>query len=346
MQSDKKDFGKTAPQGSLLSPIFWRIYDAIFVELYKINLAHFMNKNEDILLITHVSYADDQLTIITFIIEIEASDFQVANRMSKILDTTRKLFQDATVEIGCGINPLKSENIVSEKFSELVDLNFENDTENNPAIYRRKSSFKWLGYWLVLKRDHRLDFDEGKIQQQLNMVTNFRNEVYQYTSNRWIKYRIFKVFIAPFIELGLPLVIQNSFTKITAVHTLQHRSFCFAVGAIPTCSREHLEEILGERSVIEKARRFATRMTQSLHLKLEVDGTSSDRLLRSSKTVAFSYRKSDQCFISRVLYYSLLPEQNFKTVKFNISNISAKVARINRKISTHIKEKELSTQGS
>lgn len=104
-----------------------------------------MARDEDILLISHVSYADDHLTIITLIIEIEASDQETADRMSKILDTTRKLFQDATVEIGCGINPLKSENIVPQKFADLVDLNFENDTENNPSIYKGKSTFKWLG---------------------------------------------------------------------------------------------------------------------------------------------------------------------------------------------------------
>lgn len=87
---------KTSPQGSILSPLFWRIYDGIFTKLYKNNIEILQEQNDDILAISHVSYADDHLTIVTFWVEVDEPVEKIATRCSQLLFQVRKLLADAT----------------------------------------------------------------------------------------------------------------------------------------------------------------------------------------------------------------------------------------------------------
>lgn len=98
--------------------------------------------DESIILVTHIAFADDHLTAITFLVSINASNIYIAKKISIILNTTRGLLAEATKEIGCAINPIKSENIVPHVYADLVDLNFENDTVNDQNIYKGKEKFK------------------------------------------------------------------------------------------------------------------------------------------------------------------------------------------------------------
>lgn len=121
----KKFLNKTAPQGSLLSPTLWRIYDKIFSELYMENIELYKDANDDIAAISHIAYADDHITLVTFWVEENADDQDTADRMSEIFWSVRKLLGDATSQLGCGINPLKSENVAPKRFCHLIDTNFE-----------------------------------------------------------------------------------------------------------------------------------------------------------------------------------------------------------------------------
>lgn len=58
----------------------WRIYDGIFTKLYKNNLEILEEEHDDIMAISHVSYADDHLTIVTFWVEIDESEARLASR--------------------------------------------------------------------------------------------------------------------------------------------------------------------------------------------------------------------------------------------------------------------------
>lgn len=107
---------QTTPQGSLISPSLWRIFDAIFTCVYKENLELLVLVNSDVIMVTHTSYADDHITAITFIVPLTVSDAEVGRRMPELLHKVRQLLNDSTSQIGCGINPLKSENLVPERF--------------------------------------------------------------------------------------------------------------------------------------------------------------------------------------------------------------------------------------
>lgn len=154
-----------------------------------------MKKDPTLIMITHIGFADDHITVITFMIQIEKPDILVAKKMSNILHTTRQLLNYSTIEMGCSINPIKSENIVPSKFADLVDLNFEKDTKNDPKIYAGKDNFKWLGYFLQITEKHELIFDESKIEKHCKMIASFRNQVFQYTSNIHLKWRIWFSFL-------------------------------------------------------------------------------------------------------------------------------------------------------
>lgn len=102
---------KTSSQGSLLSPKLWRIFDAIFSDLYEESLANLVAECDFIKCIDHLAYADDHLTIITIEVDADASPFQLASVIKSTLESTRKLLFKATTLIGCSINPDKSEGI-------------------------------------------------------------------------------------------------------------------------------------------------------------------------------------------------------------------------------------------
>lgn len=324
---------KTSPQGSILSPLFWRIYDGIFTKMYKNNLELLQEQEEDIIVISHVSYADDHLTVVTFWVEIDETVENIAYRSSQLLFQVRSMLADATKQLGCGINPLKSENIVPDYLAPLVDTNFDKleIPEDNPNVFKGKSKFKWLGYYLKLRNNHTIEFSEHEIVKRINQIHKFRREIYQYTNNIRIKFRIYQVFISPFVELYTPFVAQSNINSITCVHTLQHRSLCEAVGIPTTANRDNVEEKLGERSVLEKTKRMACRIIEALDLDRPEATKRLTRQTRNNKNaLLFSHDKNDrQDFTHRLDFFKNLTVKETAKVRFNHLNIKRWANSIN-----------------
>lgn len=134
---------KTSPQGSILSPRFWRIFDAVFTELYLEKLQNLMSDHPFIKKISHVSYADDHLTIISIIVSTEEPDYYVAAKIKTCFEATRRLLFEATTAVGCSIQPTKSESIVGIAEARMLETYY-------PA-FEVKSSFKWLGFRLKIE---------------------------------------------------------------------------------------------------------------------------------------------------------------------------------------------------
>lgn len=331
---------KTSPQGSLLSPILWRIYDNLFTELYKENLVAVEMEYEDILVISHVSYADDHITVVSFLIEDDANDEEVAHDMCIYLRLVRSLIVDATVQLGCGVNPTKSENIVPNKYCKYIDLNFENVpvTDENRNNFLGKDTFKWLGYYLTISETNQLDFNQKKIEDHLKYLATCREQVFFYSDSMFIKWRIFKVFFCPFIELYVPLVIQSKTFENTAIHKFQHASICSVLGLPKTACRRNLEVKLGEKSVEEKAIRTTNRLIFGLKLKMpDFESFSSSRTLRNRVIPAYSHNVTDRRdFICRLFLFQNLQTEHTVKIKFETKKIQIMVKNIKKAIKQKI----------
>ena len=293
---------KTSPQGSLLSPTFWRIYDSIFTKLFRNNMETLLEEFEEIVAYDHVSYADDHLTIIVIRIPVDEEIEKTAVTIAKFLILVRDLLGDATKQIGSAINPSKSENVVTKDLAEEVEFTLFLRGKNSPDK-PTSEGFKWLGYFLNLKEGHKLVFDEKKIETRINSICYMRDRIFQYSKNIALRIRIYKVYIAPFVELFLPLVIQSTLGKITVIHNLQHRTICRAVNVPITTSRARVEEKMGERSVEEKAKRMASRMITNLNLsRVETNERRMGTRKRPEKNI--STAKTDRVdYIERLFLY-------------------------------------------
>ena len=249
----RKYSNKTAPQGSILSPFLWRVYDSTFTDLYKDMLQiQVKNKVYDIISLEHVSYADDHVTLCTIEVDGNEAEEDIVLKIRGTLSLCRQCLTDATRALGCGVNPDKSENVVPLLWHDAfkrVDEDFE-----------VKCTYKWLGYFLTLTNNGQLKFDIDSMAQKFLILCRLRDDIFQYTTDVSLKLKIYKIYFAPFIELYAPLVIQGGLDRIGEVHRFQHDCLCKVLCVPFTVSRNGLEEACGEPSVNFKATRFAKRI--------------------------------------------------------------------------------------
>ena len=280
---------KSTPQGSLLSTIFWRVYDGLFTTLYKTLLNRLKTSHElgCALEYSHGSYADDHFTPIMVKIKKNESKDKIVEIIMRVLTTVRLTIKCATEALGCGVNEKKSENIVPKFLHEAFeDFNDGLEDEDKFAV---KSSFKWLGQWLILHDDGTMSFDLDKIRGRLIEISNKRDLLFQYTADIKLKFRIYKIYFAPFVEFYLPAVLQAGESSNTLVHRFQHDCLCKASGACYTVSRSGLEKVLNEPPVTAKAIRTALRLrkvsqTAKAQEKFEKDFASTSG--KSSRTIS------------------------------------------------------------
>ena len=250
---------KSTPQGSLLSTIFWRVFDGLFSTLYKSILARIKHDKEcGIIEVAHGSYADDHFTPIMIKVRKNLNPVEVAKLIRQVITYSRTALKCATEALGCGINPKKSENIVPKFLHEAFKtINASESKENQFAV---KCKFKWLGYHLILQDDGSLIFDLEMVKSRLIDISNKRDLLFQYTADIKLKLRIYKTYLAPMVEFFLPTVIQQGENANTIVHRFQHDCLCKLAGACFTVSRQGLERVLLEPGVSEKAIKTARRL--------------------------------------------------------------------------------------
>lgn len=249
---------QTAPQGSLLSPKLWRLFDGVFSRLYVDCLANLVAKTEYIEKIDHVAYADDHLTILLLKIYDTETEAETAGKIKRTLAMTRDLLFKATTLIGCSINPKKSENIIEESLHAGIS-EIETETEDKKK-FKVKYRFKWLGYFLCLRKNHNLDFCEASAESKFKELMEEESLVYQYTDSIHFKWQMYKTYVCSYIELFLPMHIQFGFEKLSSIKKIQHRCLASVADLHCTTSRDKLEKILCEKSVEHKTFRLARRL--------------------------------------------------------------------------------------
>ena len=325
---------RSIPQGSILSPLLWRLFDGVFTKMYKNTFPIIQESNKDIIAITHIAYADDHMTIFSILIEVNKSNDEIGLRLSWIFDLLRSLLKDATCALGSDINPAKSESIVLHDLAQYIILT--DKTDKDPS-----NSFKWLGYHMLINDNMMIEFNEAKIKETVNTVNSFRTKAYSYTESIGLRWRIYKVYISPFVELFLPLVIQAPTTgprSKTIIHDLQHRSMCFALGLPFTAGRRVIEKFMGEKAVEEKAQRMAKRITEVLKIQrpklCSDDETPCDRTTRSGRTAWDKpVSKNDkQQFLIRLFISIDLEIEDTPKVQFETKKVKKWCTKIRKEI--------------
>ena len=193
---------------------------------------------------------------------------------------------------------------------------------------------------------------------KLKTLERLRDNIFQYTENTTLKFKIYKTYFAPFVEFYAPIVVQGKPEAITELHRFQHNCICAAFNAGHTISRDKLEKTVGEPSVLFKAIRFAKRIqfccgtedAETLARRQEkglkegeveeprvrklrrIDGVSRDVEIRTGANIP----KAKKNFIFSINAYAKLdsPEINDnKDGKLKFSKIGEWVRKENAKIS-------------
>ena len=330
---------RSIPQGSILSPLLWRLFDGVFTQMYKNTFPTILETNKDIVAITHIAYADDHMTIFSILVDANKSNDEIGKRLSWIFDLLRSLLKDATCALGSDINPAKSESIVLVELAQHINL--KDKTDKDPS-----NEFKWLGYHLLINDKMMIEFNEIKIKETINAVISFRTKAFSYTSSIGLRWRIYKVYISPFVELFLPLVIQSPSTgprAKTTIHDLQHRSICLALGLPYTAGRREIEIYLGEKSVEEKAQRMADRIIDVLNIErpnlctaneIPCDRTSRSGVKPWSRPIN---NNDNRQFIIRMFIMKDAKIDTTEKKQFKLGNVKKWCTSLRQKIQQHSK---------
>ena len=107
---------KTSPQGSSLSPVLWRIFDAIFTEMYKEQLGDLIAQQPTIVDYFHIAYADGHVTVIVIKVHKDTCHRDMVDDINAITELIRDLLDNASKDAGCGINPSKQKPVIPPAF--------------------------------------------------------------------------------------------------------------------------------------------------------------------------------------------------------------------------------------
>ena len=234
----KRYSDRSTPQGSLVSPKIWRIYDNIFSHIYKNALQQLKDKTDWIVDFFHCSYADDHVTLASLLLPIDADKDEVQAKMSELVLLCRQLLDNATTTVGCGINRDKSEVVTTKNW-------------NLPEV-KSKQEFKWLGYTLELTTQHYLKFTETNMIGKFYEAKRNLENIYQYLSDEYTKLQIWKIYIAPIIEWFLPCIAhkkRHELAQNNKIESFQLQTLCLALRASTKIGTTKINEVACIRPV-------------------------------------------------------------------------------------------------
>ena len=334
----KKRFKKrTSPQGSLLSPFFWRIFDMIFGEIFSSFLESAVEENKFLTSTDEENFTDDKYTALHMLFPKCMSTREIGVEINKIIKMVRELLIVATTSVGCKINPSKSESIVEKKFTEFVK--------------NGKSEFVWLGYSLALNSRYELVFTEKKLHQSTETTRTLINKIFTYTECIAMRRRVFVIYVAPIIELYMPLAISaNRFEKY--LESFQHSMLGMVLCLDHRCSALKCREVLNISSVQEKAKKCADRLMNFDNIEwMETAALRATRFIERSNMSLRSNRRLtakqiDRLdFVGRVVNLGKKDEPRKMKRNFNLKaakDFSKKTKRLQAKFVKNKKKKSVS----
>ena len=234
----KKEITRSAPQGSILSPRFWRFFDCLFSRLYTNDVENFLETIDFVRSLAHISYADDHLTAAMLKFPLNTSTDAIKTKISEFTLKCRFFLEIATSDLGCGINELKSEVIVPDEYQD-------------PEL-KSKSSFVWLGYSLYLTSTAHLRFSPERATAKFISTKITINDIFQHINNTFARWKIYKIFVAPVLE-WFNLTMYDKPYRITSpsnpAETFQQDVLCQSIKICRNVNRRKLEDFLHEKPV-------------------------------------------------------------------------------------------------
>ena len=283
----RKHIERSAPQGSILSPTFWRFFDGLFTILFKNGLEQMISTCDYIRAYKHVSFADDHKILMVLAFPKGTSPSEIKQKIRTTTITTRTLLDLSTRDLGCGINYKKSEVILPEEYA---------DKE-----LASESEYVWLGYSIKLKLNLYLEFSDTQIKKRFESSRKRLREMFQYTTDIRVRFRIWRIFIAPLIEWFMICMLTeprqvNSGTNM--LEKFQRDVLCMVTNACVNVNRLELEDVCGEKHVSEKLKIMAERLNMFIRVRdLEFlkfgEARMSTQISTRSQTILFPWSGAD-----------------------------------------------------
>ena len=334
----KKEITRSAPQGSILSPRFWRFFDCLFSRLYTNDVEDFLETIDFVRSLAHVSYADDHLTAVMLKFPLGTSKDTIKQKIVVLTLKCRSLLNTATRDVGCGINELKSEVIVPEEYQD--------------AELKSKSVFTWLGYSLYITSSGHFRFSPEKATAKFISTKQTINDIYQHINNTFARWKVYKVFVAPVLEWYNLTMFDKPFKNQSAsnpAETFQQDVLCQSVKICRNVNRKKLEDFLHEKPVKTKMKIMATNLCYYLQRDIKsISSKDQTRTLntRSGRDIevnkwpnADSKDLGDVLLIYKQLYKDTPPEdlEIYKTkFQFNTEKVKEFTDKVNRAIANKI----------
>ena len=286
---NKKYSNRSSPQGSVLSPRLWRIFDGVFTHIYKRELEKCVEKYDNIIEFVHISYADDHMTIALIRLPKGLENSKKYKHAAAFAKLARTLLDFATKSVGCGVNAKKSEIIIT------ANLCMDNLC---------KSEFVWLGYSLRAELHGGLTYMEisdKKAKQKIEHCKRMLENVFQYTKDVTVRWRLYKVYICPIIECYLPTYFNHQWDKRHPIAVFQHKCLCAIISVKTMSPITAVEKALGEISIINKTYKMCKRFGPMLGTELNNQVVHCNRLRGSEKIIINGEYIDKYDFCDRIL---------------------------------------------
>ena len=332
----KRYINRSSPQGSVLSPKFWRFFDKVFSHHYKKSLNFLVEKSNNLALSAHCSYADDHLTCILLRFSLDTTKSRICKTISTVAKILRKCLDFSTRSTGCGINPDKSEIVCATHLTSKSD--------SDTFVEESKDEFIWLGYSLGIKCRYNsffLDFTKLKIDSKIASARKMIRDIFQYTYSIQIRHKIYQTYISPIIETFIPADMGHRSIYRSDLEKFNHWVLCLCLKVPITAGYEETYDGLGQKGYILRKTIIASRLYKFLSKDI-VKFYSIGRTLRDGrKTFLFKNKplERDDIFDRIYILKNSMPPTFDKPFHFNIAYATAKSKEINREISKKIKKR-------
>ena len=228
----KPSNSRSSPQGSILSCRYWRIFDGLATRMFVSSMKRISDASPYMKSFHHISYADDHLSLCLFV---WSGDSSLPMEVTHHILCVRKVFDESTKAIGCGMNPDKSEIIVDAVVKGLKSSDFD-------------KSFVWLGYSLSMK-DNLLVFNKEKFNSKKHEIRNYVRDIFSYAPTISVRRKIYMVYIAPIIDYYLPTLIMSNQNAANDLELFQKEILKMVLGVSKSCPGNQVEKVLAINSV-------------------------------------------------------------------------------------------------